>query len=95
MDVDQALVRKVARLARIKVSDDETEHLVEELSSILKWVEQLEEVETGDVAPMTCVENLEMKKREDEVTEGGYADLIVHNAPKKDDNFFLVPTVVE
>ena len=95
MDVDEALVRKVARLARIKVSDDEVANLKGELSSILQWVEQLGEVNTDDVEPMISVEVMAMKKREDVVNDGGFAETIVKNAPKSEDNYFMVPKVVE
>ena len=95
MSVDQATVRHIARLARIKVSDEEAETLQGELSAILDWVEQLSEVDTDGVAPMTSVVEAEMKKREDAVTDGDMPDDIVRNAPERDDHFFVVPKVVE
>lgn len=95
MSVDQATVRHIARLARIKVSDEEAETLQGELSAILDWVEQLSEVDTDGVAPMTSVVEAEMKKREDAVTDGDIPDDIVRNAPERDDHFFVVPKVVE
>jgi len=95
MSVDQATVRHIARLARIKVSDTEAETLQGELSAILDWVEQLSEVDTDGVAPMTSVVEAEMKKREDAVTDGDIPDDIVRNAPERDDHFFVVPKVVE
>lgn len=95
MKVDEATVRHVARLARIKVSGEEARKLEGELTGILQWVEQLEEVETDGVEPMTSVVALEMKKRADEVTEGGCADQIVANAPERSGTFFVVPKVVE
>ena len=95
MSVDQATVRHIARLARIKVSDEEAGTLQGELSAILDWVEQLSEVDTDGVAPMTSVVEAEMKKREDAVTDGDMPDDIVRNAPERDDHFFVVPKVVE
>ncbi len=95
MQVDAALVRKIAHLARIKVTDAEVKSLESELSAILDWVEQLNEVDTEAVPPMTRVVAMEMKKRSDEVTDGGYPDDIVANAPQAEDHFFVVPKVVE
>lgn len=95
MQVDEALVRRIARLARIKVTDEEATSLRKELSGILTWVEQLSEVDTSSVEPMTRVVAQEMKKRTDTVTDGEIADDIVRNAPMSEDNFFVVPKVVE
>ena len=95
MSVDQATVRHIARLARIKVTDEEAAKLEGELSSILTWIEQLEEVDTDGVEPMTSVIDVDMKKRTDQVTDGGKPDDIVANAPERDNHFFLVPKVVE
>lgn len=95
MKVDEATVRHIARLARIKVSDDEAKTLEGELTGILQWVEQLEEIDTDGVEPMTSVVETEMKKRSDVVTDGGYASDIVKNAPERADSFFVVPKVVE
>ena len=95
MSVDTATVRRVARLARIKVSDDEAERMTGELNSILGFVEQLNEVDVTGVEPMTSVVAMAMKQREDVVTDGGYPDRVVGNAPVSDDDFFMVPKVVE
>ena len=95
MSVDQNTVRRIARLARIAVTDDEVPHLQGELNAILAFVEQLNEVDVEGVEPMTSVTPMVMKKREDRVTDGGYPDEIVRNAPATEDNFFLVPKVVE
>ena len=95
MSVDTATVRRVAHLARIAVKDDEVEPLRDELNAILKFVEQLEEVDVKGVEPMTSVTPMAMKKREDVVTDGAIADDIVKNAPATEDHFFLVPKVVE
>ena len=95
MQVDEATVRRIARLARIKITDDEAHGLQKELSGILDWVAQLDEVDTASVEPMTRVVPIKLTKREDEVTAGGIADDIVKNAPLTEDHFFVVPKVVE
>jgi aspartyl-tRNA(Asn)/glutamyl-tRNA(Gln) amidotransferase subunit C len=95
MSVDQDTVRRIARLARIAITDDDVPHLQGELNAILAFVEQLGEVDVDGVAPMTSVTPMPMKKRADRVTDGGYPDKIVANAPATEDNFFLVPKVVE
>ena len=95
MSVDTDTVRRIAHLARIAVAEDEMEHLKGELNAILAWVEQLGEVDVEDVEPMTSVTPMKMKMRADTVTDGGIPDDIVKNAPASEDNFFLVPKVVE
>ncbi|MCY6380496.1 Asp-tRNA(Asn)/Glu-tRNA(Gln) amidotransferase subunit GatC [Hoeflea prorocentri] len=95
MSVDLATVKRVARLARIAVTDDEAVKMEGELNTILGFVEQLNEVDVEGVEPMTSVMPMPMKKREDVVNDGGKADDIVANAPQTDENFFLVPKVVE
>jgi aspartyl-tRNA(Asn)/glutamyl-tRNA(Gln) amidotransferase subunit C len=95
MQVDEATVRRIARLARIKITGEEANGLRKELSGILDWVEQLGEVDTKDVEPMTRVVPIKLKMRTDQVTDGGIAEEIVKNAPVSDDHFFVVPKVVE
>lgn len=95
MSVDQDTVRRIARLARIAVTDEDVPHLQGELNAILSFVEQLDEVDVAGVEPMTSVTPMAMKKRRDEVTDGGYPDRIVGNAPASEDDFFVVPKVVE
>jgi len=95
MSVDTATVRKIARLARIAVADDEVDHLKGELNAMLAFVEQLLEVDVAGVAPMTSVTPMVMKKRADVVTDGGIADDILKNAPATQDHYFLVPKVIE
>ncbi|MEO0730240.1 MAG: Asp-tRNA(Asn)/Glu-tRNA(Gln) amidotransferase subunit GatC [Pseudomonadota bacterium] len=95
MEIDQATVKRIARLARIKVTDDEAESLKGELTNILDWVEQLDEIDTSNVEPMTRVVPMEMKKRADGVTDGNKPGAIVANAPMTEDQFFVVPKVVE
>jgi aspartyl-tRNA(Asn)/glutamyl-tRNA(Gln) amidotransferase subunit C len=95
MSVDAATVRRIAHLARIAVKEDEVPHLQGELNAMLAFVEQLQEVNVDGVEPMTSVMPMEMKKRIDAVTDGEIVDLVTSNAPEADDNFFLVPKVVE
>lgn len=95
MHVDETTVRRIARLARIKITDDEAKGLEKELSGILDWVEQLKQVDTDAVEPMTRVVAQDLKMREDVVTDGAKADDIVANAPTCEDHFFVVPKVVE
>lgn len=95
MAVDAETVRRIAHLARIAVAKDEIEHLGAELNAMLAFVEQLAEVNVDGVEPMTSVTPMTMKKRADVVTDGGIAEDIVRNAPMSEENFFLVPKVVE
>ena len=95
MDIDEATMHRIARLARIKVTDAEAKALEQELSGILDWVKQLDEVDTTGVEPMTAVVSTTLKMRADRVTDGGIADDIVANAPAREDHFFVVPKVVE
>lgn len=95
MAVDKETVRKVARLARLAVPDERLEPMTRELNGILKWVEQLQDIDTRDVPPMTSVVKMTLKMRDDVVTDGGYATDLMRNAPEGEDNFFTVPKVVE
>ena len=95
MQVDEATVRRIARLARIKITDGEAQSLQKELSGILDWVKQLDEVDTKSVEPMTRVVPQDLPLRTDEVTDGEIADVVVANAPISEDNFYVVPKVVE
>jgi len=95
MSVDIATVKRVARLARIAVSQDDAERMTGELNAILGFVEQLNEVDVAGVEPMTSVIPMAMKERQDVVTDGNKAADIVANAPETAENFFLVPKVVE
>ena len=95
MSVDQATVRRVAKLARIKVKEENVERLAGELNSILHWIEQLNEVDVEGIEPMTSVVTVKMKKRADVVTDGNNPDDVVENAPATEDDYFLVPKVIE
>ena len=95
MSVDDATVRRIAHLARIAVKDDEIAHLRGEINGILGWIEQLQEVNVDGVEPMTSVTPVKLKMRQDEVTDGGYPERVLKNAPQTEDGFFVVPKVVE
>jgi aspartyl-tRNA(Asn)/glutamyl-tRNA(Gln) amidotransferase subunit C len=95
MSVDQATVRRIAHLARIAVEDDEVERLGGELNAILAFVEELSSVDVAGVEPLTSVLPMQMKKRQDVVTDGGFADDVLANAPEREDHYFVVPKVVE
>ena len=95
MSVDAATVKRIGRLARIRIEEDEVAGYQNELNAILGFVEQLDEVDVSGVEPMTSVTPMTLRRREDEVTDGGYAEKIVSNAPLSEDNFFMVPKVVE
>ena len=95
MSVDRDTVKRVARLARIAVSDEEAEALKGELNVILGFVEQLNEVDVSGVAPMTAVVSMPTKLRDDVVTEGDQPGRVLGNARARDGDFFVVPKVVE
>jgi len=95
MSVDQKTVRRIAHLARIKVSEADVPRLEGELNSILHWIEQLNEVNVEGVEPLTSVVAMKMKNRQDVVTDGNYPEDITQNAPAAEDEFFMVPKVVE
>ncbi|MGN6516711.1 MAG: Asp-tRNA(Asn)/Glu-tRNA(Gln) amidotransferase subunit GatC [Rhizomicrobium sp.] len=95
MSVDKDTVRRIAKLARIALEEDRVEPMERELNGILAWVEQLQEVDVEGVEPMTSVVAQKLKMRDDVVTDGGNAAAITANAPLSEDNFFVVPKVVE
>lgn len=95
MSIDADTVRKVARLARIAVKDEEVEPLANEISGILNWIEQLQEVDVDGVEPMTSAVPMQLKRRKDEITDGDRRDDILANAPDAREGFFAVPKVVE
>ena len=95
MSLDKATVSRIARLARIRVPDEDLEQLGAELTNILGWVEQLNEVDTADVPPMTSVVEMQLPRRRDVVTDGAYNEKILGNAPNTEEGFFVVPKVVE
>jgi aspartyl-tRNA(Asn)/glutamyl-tRNA(Gln) amidotransferase subunit C len=96
MSVDKSTVIRIASLARIKVPDEELGTLADELSNILGWVEQLDEVDTDGVTPMSSTaEGMELRWRKDEVTDGEKAEDVLANAPESRDGYFVVPKVIE
>ncbi len=95
MSIDNATVARIARLAHIDVPEADRERLAGELSNIITWIEQLGEVDTEGVAPMTSVVEGALPRRADAGTDGGAAEDVLANAPKRDDGFFVVPKVVE
>ena len=95
MSVDIQTVKKVASLARIAISDADAERLAPELSNILGWIEQLGEVDTSSVQPMTAVIANKLRLRDDVVTDGGVRDDVLANAPQAEHGFFAVPKVSE
>ena len=95
MSLDHATVRRIASLARIRVEDHEVEPLCHELNSILGWIEQLNEVDIEGVAPLTGAANIAAPLRADVVTDGGYPEKVLANAPERIGDFYVVPKVVE
>jgi aspartyl-tRNA(Asn)/glutamyl-tRNA(Gln) amidotransferase subunit C len=95
MAVDRETVVRVARLARLKVPKDEAETLAGELSNIIGWIEQLDEVDTDGVEPMASVADMKLRWRADEVTDGGIPDKVTANSPDPQNGMFSVPKVVE
>jgi aspartyl-tRNA(Asn)/glutamyl-tRNA(Gln) amidotransferase subunit C len=95
MAIDAATVRKVARLARIAEPEEKLESLARELSGILNWIEQLSEVDTDGVEPMTSAVQVALPMREDVVSDGGDPERVLGNAPKRVGDFYVVPKVVE
>jgi aspartyl-tRNA(Asn)/glutamyl-tRNA(Gln) amidotransferase subunit C len=95
MSLDPATVRRIASLARIRVADDELPRLQAELNGILGWIEQLNEVNVDGVEPLTGAVQMALALREDVVTDGGYPDKVLANAPERAGDFYAVPKVVE
>ena len=95
MSIDADTIRRIARLARIAVREDEISHLQGEVNAVLAFVEQLNEVNVEGIEPMTSVTPMAMKKRDDVVTDGNIVDDILANAPATEQHFFLVPKVIE
>ena len=95
MSVTNEQVRHIAKLARIAMSEDEIERLVPELNNILGWVEQLGEVDTDGVEPLTAVIDQKLRLRDDIVNDGNVRDDVLANAPEAQHGFFAVPKVIE
>ncbi|MEM9469842.1 MAG: Asp-tRNA(Asn)/Glu-tRNA(Gln) amidotransferase subunit GatC [Pseudomonadota bacterium] len=95
MSLDKDAVMKVARLARLKISDEEAEKYGSQLSNIIQFVEQLNEVDTDNVEPLASVVDINLRLRDDEITDGGIQKDVLANAPEELEGFFVVPKVVE
>ena len=95
MQIDEKTVRKIGTLSRIEIKDDEVAKHQEGLTAILSWVEQLSEVNTDGIEPLTSVHITQMPEREDIINDGDQANCVLNNAPEKELNMFSVPKVVE
>ncbi|HEY1932522.1 MAG TPA: Asp-tRNA(Asn)/Glu-tRNA(Gln) amidotransferase subunit GatC [Acetobacteraceae bacterium] len=95
MSLDPATVRRIATLARIHVEEADIPRLQAEINGILGWIEQLNEVNVEGIEPLTGAANMALKMREDAVTDGGYPDKVLANAPDRAGDFYAVPKVVE
>jgi aspartyl-tRNA(Asn)/glutamyl-tRNA(Gln) amidotransferase subunit C len=95
MPVDKDTVRRIAKLARVAMDDAQAAEMEKELNALLAWVQQLSEVDVENVPPMTSVVAQRLGMREDVVTDGGYAEDLMKNAPQSEGHFFVVPKVVE
>jgi aspartyl-tRNA(Asn)/glutamyl-tRNA(Gln) amidotransferase subunit C len=95
MSVDRDTVRRIAKLARLALDNAQVTEMEKELNALLSWVEQLSDVHVEGVLPMTSVVEQRLKMRQDVVTDGGYQDDLMKNAPQVENHFFVVPKVVE
>ncbi len=95
MSLEPATIRRIAALARLRVEDAELPVLAAELNGILGWIEQLNEVNVDGIEPLTGAQQMALKMREDAVTDGGYPEKVLANAPDRAENFYSVPKVVE
>lgn len=96
MSIDKEMVKRLGILSRLRIAEENMDGMVDELTKILGWVDQLKDVNTDGVAPMnSVVEEMDLPEREDKITDGGIRDEILANAPDQMDGYFLVPKVVE
>lgn len=95
MSLDKATVKKVAGLARLAMNDEQLDRMAPQVSGIINWIEQLAEVDTDDVEPLSSVVDIPLPLREDVVNDGGYADKVLANAPEATQGYFVVPKIVE
>lgn len=93
--ITEDTIKKIAKLSHIQINPTETDTIAQKLNHIIGWIEQLGTVNIDNVEPMTCVIPIPLKMRQDKITDGGYPDIIVNNAPIKDGHFFCVPKVIE
>ena len=96
MSIDREMVKRLGILSRLRIPEENMDEMVGELTKILGWVDQLKDVNTDNVVTMnSVVEDMQLREREDVVTDGGIRDEILANAPESMDGYFLVPKVVE
>ncbi len=95
MSIDPEVVKKIAKLSRLKLTASQTETTAKELSEVLVFVQKLEEVDTSSVSPMTTVTPMDSKERSDNVSDGNYPEKVLRNAPSVKEGFFSVPKVLE
>ena len=95
MSIDKYTVKHISKLARISLNEKKISSLSKDLSSIMKFIEKLNELNTDQVAPLTSIINASLKSREDEVKDGKIRDQILKNSPEKNEEFFVVPKVIE
>jgi len=94
-EIDNKTVQKIAKLARIKLTDDEQSHFEQELNQVVDWFAMLGEVDTNNVEPLTSVADMSLPQREDKVTDGNKSEAILSNAPNSEFECFLVPKVID
>ena len=95
MSIDKDKIKHVAKLARISLDEKKTDSLTKDLSSIFKFIEQLNELDTKKVEPLSSILNEPLRSREDEINDGKIKDQVLKNSPKKNEEFFIVPKVVD
>ena len=95
MSIDKDTVKHISKLARISLDEKKISNLSKDLSLIMKFIEKLNELDTGKIIPLTSIINASLKSREDEVKDGKIRDQILKNSPEKNEEFFVVPKVIE
>ena len=95
MSIDKDTVKHISKLARISLDENKVESLSKDLTSIMKFIENLNKLNTDKTAPLTSIINASLKSRKDEVKDGKIRDQILKNSPEKNDKFFVVPKVIE
>jgi len=95
MSIDKNTVKHISKLARISLDDEKIDSLSKDLSSIIKFIEKLNELKTDETKPLTSIINASLKPRKDEIKDGKIRDQILKNSPEKNDEFFVVPKVIE
>ena len=95
MSIDKNTVKHISKLARISLDDEKIDSLSKDLSSIIKFIEKLNELKTDETKPLTSIINASLKPRKDEIKDGKIRDQILKNSPEKNEEFFVVPKVIE